>query len=267
MTDLQWTPSHVDSGGESIYYEVTNPDDALATVVFGHGGAGSHAVWFQQVPAFAQRFRVVTWDTRGFGGSTLRSGALDCDVAAADLGAVLDDIGVDDPVHLVAQSMGGWWISCFALCHPERVRSLTYCNTPGGVFTADLEEHFTRFMIDGPASSRFLGQHFAIGPSVQASDPTRVFLYQQLNSLSPSPKAAGTAVAQRFEPSRLRELAIPTLVVSGSEDPIFPPTLLQGVAEALGARFVSIDNAGHSPYFETPEAFNAVLLDFLSQSP
>jgi pimeloyl-ACP methyl ester carboxylesterase len=54
----------IESGTEHIYFESWG--DADETVVLGHGLGGSHAVWYQQVPLLVQRYRVITWDQRGF---------------------------------------------------------------------------------------------------------------------------------------------------------------------------------------------------------
>src|ERR1700704_4435202 len=133
MTHL-WKTATVASGGETIYYEVTGADGAPA-VVLTLGAGGSHAAWFQQVPALADAgYRVVTWDSRGFGRSTYDTGVLGCDAAVADLAAVLDAVGVQR-AHLVGQSMGGWWVTAFALAHTSRVLSLTLSNTVGGLWT------------------------------------------------------------------------------------------------------------------------------------
>ena len=107
-----WQTSRLDHDGESLYYEVTGASDAR-TVVLTHGAGGNHASWFQQVPVLAAAgYRVVTWDSRGFGNSTCRSGTVGADIAAGDLAAILDSVGADR-VDLVGQSMGGWWVSAF----------------------------------------------------------------------------------------------------------------------------------------------------------
>src|SRR5450755_3295138 len=95
-----WRTDTLESGGETIYFEVTGADEAPA-VVLTHGAGGSHAAWFQQVPVLADAgYRAVTWDSRGFGRSTFSSGVLGTDAAVADLTAVLDRIGIED-AHLV----------------------------------------------------------------------------------------------------------------------------------------------------------------------
>jgi pimeloyl-ACP methyl ester carboxylesterase len=264
--ELRWTTGQVDSGGERIYYEVTAAEDLPAdapTVVLGHGGAGSHAVWFQQVPVLARRRRVVTWDTRGFGRSSFVTGRLDGPTSAGDLAAVLDGAGVDGPVHLVGQSMGGWWITAFATAFPGRVRSLTYTNTAGGVHTDELDAHFAT-VGERVRTEPVLGRHFAVSRHLVERNPARAFLYQQLNTLQdPPPAAVAAAVTARTAPAAIRALALATLVIGSTEDGLFPPDLLRQLAERLDARFALLENAGHSAYFETPEAWNAAYTEFL----
>src|SRR4051794_22918893 len=72
----EWRTAHLDHGGDVLYYEVTGAPDAR-TVVLTHGAGGTHASWFQQVPALAAAgYRVVTWDSRGFGNSTCTDGTV-----------------------------------------------------------------------------------------------------------------------------------------------------------------------------------------------
>ena len=75
----RWHTGTVASGGETIYYEEIGESGA-PTILLTHGAGGSHAIWFQQVPALAAAgYRVVTWDCRGFGKSTFDSGVHGCD--------------------------------------------------------------------------------------------------------------------------------------------------------------------------------------------
>ena len=61
-------------------------------------------------------------------------------------------------------------------------------------------------------------------------------------------------------------LTLPVLLVSSDHDGIFPPAAIREVAALIpGAEFRQLPTAGHSPYFETPAAFNQVVLDFLGR--
>ncbi len=264
---LTWTTGRVEVDGEEIYYEVTEPEGRAPdapTVVLGHGAGGSHAVWYQQVPVLARTRRVVTWDTRGFGGSTFRTGRFDAAASAGDLVAVLDTVGATAPVHLVGQSMGGWWLTATATKHPDRVASLTSTGTAGGLHTPELDAAFLDRTRGFPRSRAVVGGHFAVSPRFVDRDPAQSFLYQQLNTLhSPPLEAVGRAVTTRTDPEALRASGIPTHVIAGDEDDLFPPALLRTVADALGARFTVLAGAGHSAYFEVPAAWNAACAGFL----
>lgn len=209
-----WRSGTVGSGGEDVYFEVTG-DDGAPAVVLTHGAGGSHAAWYQQVPALAAAgYRVVT----------------------------------------------------FALAHPTRVRSLTLSNTVAGCWTDALLEHFRQWAADFTAGESRLGVHPAIGRDLVARDPAKAFLYQQLNTFH-APPMTEIVVAlwrMRVEPEQLGALRVPVLVVTGADDGLFPPALVRaGLSRIDGARVVELPGAGHSPYFEWPDEYNAVLLDFL----
>jgi 3-oxoadipate enol-lactonase len=264
-----WRTATVASAGETIYFEVTGPSTG-PTVVLTHGAGGSHAAWFQQVPALAAAgYQVVAWDSRGFGLSTFDSGVLSTEVAVADIRAVLDAVGVER-VHLVGQSMGGWWVTAFALAHPECVATLSLSNTVGGLWTDALVEHFATFVAaEVAADDSRLGVHSALSPRFVERDPARAFLYQQLNTFhSPPMRAVGKALTgSRIEHAALDASGIPILVITGTDDVLFPaPLVIDSASRLANATIVEIADAGHSPYFERPDEYNAALLNFLARN-
>jgi len=265
----RWRAATVDSGGEDIYYEVTGDDDA-ATIVLTHGAGGSHAAWFQQVPVLAGAgYRVVTWDCRGFGRSTYRTGTHGTAAAVADIDAVLGAVGADR-IHLCGQSMGGWWVTAYTMAQPQRVRSLTLSNTVGALWTEALEAHFRDFAKRPQAASDRLGAHAALSPAFVTRDAARAFLYQQLNTFHTPPMAdVVTAImTTRLAHADLDALGIPILMITGSEDQLFPaPLIVDNAARLTNATLVEISHAGHSPYFEQPEEYNDALLRFLEKAP
>jgi pimeloyl-ACP methyl ester carboxylesterase len=264
-----WRTGTVASGGETIYYEVIG-DAGAPTVLLTHGAGGSHAIWFQQVPALAAAgYRVVTWDCRGFGKSSFDSGVHGCDAAVADMTAVLAEVGAAR-AHLVGQSMGGWWVTAFTLAHPERVATLTLSNTIGGLWTDELFAHFGTLGRPAEETEVTIGAHPAISPAFAARDPERAFLYQELNTFHAPPMAAimTALVGARFEHTALNALAVPMLVISSRDDQLFPPRLVAESARELEhASYFEVRDAGHSTYFERPDEYNAALLDFLGKHP
>jgi pimeloyl-ACP methyl ester carboxylesterase len=259
----QWRTGTVESGGESIYYEVVGDDDAPA-IVLTHGAGGNHAIWFQQVPALAAAgYRVVTWDCRGFGKSTFQSGNHGCDAAVADMTAILDANGIDR-AHLVGQSMGGWWVNAFALAHPERVITLTLTDTPGGLWTEEARAALAKQMRNTSEEER-IGAHPALAPTFGDRDPARAFLYQELNTFhTPPMTAVGAALfGATVEHAALDALDIPILMITGTDDVLFAPEFIAENARQIDhASLVVIDGAGHSAYFECPDEYNAAVLAF-----
>jgi 3-oxoadipate enol-lactonase len=263
----EWRTARIERDGESLYYEVTGDADAR-TVVLTHGAGGTHASWFQQVPALtAAGYRVVTWDSRGFGNSTCSTGTLGADVAAADLAAILDAVGAGT-VDLVGQSMGGWWVSAFTIAHPERVTSLTLANTIGGLYTPALHAHFRSLMTEAPPDVVLLGSHSAVSARLFARDPALAFLYQQLDSFHDAPMVAVARALTGWEVThdQMNATRVPLLIVTAPDDQLFPaPLIKDGATRLHDARVVEIAGAGHSPYFERASDFNTALLAFLSE--
>ena len=263
MTHERWT-GHVDHEGERIYAESVGSGPAL---VLTHGLGGNHAVWYHQVAAFAGGYRVVTWDQRGFGGSTRSTGALGPEPAVGDLRAVLDHLEIDR-AHVVGQSMGGWVAMGFALRHPDRVASLVLTDTPAGVLTDEVRaaatEARSRLRLDGG-----FGFHPALGDRFCATHPAEAMLYELIGGFgdkAPDAELIQLLASCRWPEDEVRRLAVPTLLLCGEDDPMAPPDAVRAVASLLpDARVAIIPGGGHSPYFEDPAAWNAVVGGFLAE--
>ncbi len=272
MSDLELDSGRILNEGEEIYWELasTGAGDNRPVVVLTHGAGGSHAIWYQQVPALGQRFRVITWDSRGFGNSTCATGELSPERAGSDLAAVLDHLEVQR-AHLVGQSLGGWHINGFALAHPDRVLSLTYADTVGGMWTDELRAAMAEFAkaggLGGGRTVPLVGGHRALWPGTAARDQAHAFLYQALGSFhSPPMHRLGEVTGWTIEHDQIARLGVPTLFVAGTHDQIFPAPLLAASAALIPARFVEIPGSGHSPYFEQPSVWNDAVLDFLDRT-
>jgi 3-oxoadipate enol-lactonase len=250
--------------GAKLWYEVYGADDA-PTLVLAHGAGGNRISWWQQVPHFASHRRVVVFDHRCFG----RSFADEFAPAAFadDLEAVLAAAGVDR-FAIVCQSMGGWSGLPFALRHPDRVSALVLACTPGGyvddAVLAAVGRTGERIRAAG------IDHTPALGPSFARRRPDLVHLYDQIGALNTGVELSAVTrlfePAARLDPADAAKLAAPTLALTGGEDLLFPPDMMEGVARALpGAECVRVDDAGHSIYFEQPERFAALVDDFLAR--
>lgn len=249
--------------GDDVYFETHGAPDA-PTVVLGHGAGGNHAIWYQQVPVFAQDYRVVTWDQRGFGASTNRHDHANPRTAAADLLAILDHLEVAS-AHIVGQSMGGWAAMGLAVAHPDRARSLVLADTLGGIPVDGWWKARDTAPREGPFNHPALGNDFC------RQHPERAHLYLEIGGLRRDPHADPLQLLRTlgdvtFDDAQLSALALPTLFVVGSQDEIFPPDWIANAAARVpNARVEVVDGAGHSPYFEQPDTWNALVGGFLRE--
>ena len=252
--------------GAEIHYEVHGSGPAVA---FVHGAGGNALSWWQQVPHFARDHTVITLDHRGFGRSRAATGAEHGRHFAGDLRAVLDAAGVGRAA-LVCQSMGGWTGMHFTLAHPERVRCLVLSGTPGGVVAQGVQDAMAalgrEMLARGGRPLAFDESHPALAPDAATRDPERAFLYLQIDLLNPPAAVLRTGLGEiPVSPERLAGFTTPVLMVAGERDRVFPVKALREVAALIpGASLVTIPVAGHSPYFEAPEAFNRIVRGFLT---
>ena len=254
--------------GIELYYEVHG--DGPETVVFAHGAGGNHLSWWQQVPVFARRYRCVTFDHRAFGWSRDAIDGPGRSAFVDDFCALLDHLKLER-IYLVAQSMGGQCAMGFTLRHPDRVKALVMASTVVGMRHATyrsldaetnrrLREARERYMLSRNGTR-------ALGRTAQTADPTRAFLYREIAGLNPprDPSFLDNNRERDVTPEMLAQLRVPVLFLAGEEDEIYPPIVMQAAQRLIpGARLVVVPEAGHSVYFEKPEAFNSIVLSFFA---
>ena len=105
-----------------VSYTVDGPADAPVVVLSNSLGA-TRGMWDPQVPALAERYRVVTYDTRGHGESPAPAGPYSLDDLVDDLVALLDEVGAER-AHVVGLSLGGMTAMRLAAREPDRVDRL-----------------------------------------------------------------------------------------------------------------------------------------------
>lgn len=231
-----------------------------------HGAGGNSAGWWQQFDHFAPDHHVLAIDLPGFGRSDPPAPGDDL-VSAMVRGvvAVLEARGVQRAV-LVCQSLGGWAGLRVALARPDLVHALVLCCTLAGIAhpagLAAFREATTRMDQRGPAA-------LGLQPDFEAKRPAKAMLYRHISAANPplDPNLGQGLFAPDvlIAPPDLAALAMPVTLVMGENDPIWPPASLTGMLSAAGAREIVLPQAGHSPYFEQPQEFNAMLTQVLGE--
>ncbi len=254
----------VERSGASIYYEIGGEGPA---VVFAHGAGGNRLSWWQQTPEFEQRHRVVRFDHRCFGRSTCPPEDFHPRHFADDLFAILDAEGIERAA-LVCQSMGGWTGLRAALAAPERVTCLVLCDTPAGIFLPTVLEAAAE--VGRRATSDGIRANLALAPDFPARQPALAHLYEQIAALNtgfdPGTLARLYDEGGRILPERLEGYGVPTLLIAGEQDQLFPPAVLRDVAAVIpNAELREFPVCGHSVYFEDAAAFNLVVKDFIAK--
>jgi 3-oxoadipate enol-lactonase len=240
------------------------------SVILMHGIGGNRTNWHDQLPAFAAHFHALSWDARGYGASDDYEGPLDFGDLARDLAAVLDHFKTPR-AHLVGLSMGGMIAMDFYSRSPERVATLTICDSLPGFNHLSPEQRgeFVRLRAEPllagkePKDIAPLVAETLLGKSARPGSFHRlVASMSALHKQSYLKTIAATANYQRsFE---LERIAVPTHIVVGDEDRLTPPEMSRQMAARIpGARLTLIEGAGHLSNIEQPERFNRVVLAFL----
>jgi 3-oxoadipate enol-lactonase len=250
--------------GIELYYETHGEGPA---VVLAHGAGGNHLSWWQQVPVLSQHFRCVTFDHRGFGSSHDLPQGPGANAFIEDLGQLLDHLGIERTA-LVAQSMGGWTSLGFASKYPNRVSALALCDTTAGIDDPEVAREMKALQAAMPRELTIVLQR-AYSAAFPQHEPSRCFLYQQISGLNahvPS-DLLNKLSAMRHRVESLIEQRIPTMLLVGEEDALTPAKTMELMARRIPhARFVKISGSGHSVYFEKPDEFNRIVLEFLQGS-
>ena len=248
------------NGEISIYYD-TYGEPGGPALVFAHGAGGNAASWWQQVPVFSADHHVVVFDHRGFGRSRCPPEQQSAAHYEADVVAVMDAAGIDRAV-IVCQSMGGWTGVRMAVYRTDRVRGVLLGNTPGAVRTevtvANRRQMAERLVEAGGLINRAYSAEFA------ERHPAGAVLYRQISAFNTQARPNIRDDAVYVEPGAVKDSGIPFLVLSSDFDPLFPPAVLESVANDIGAPLKRVAGAGHSTYFEKPLEFNAIASEFLA---
>jgi pimeloyl-ACP methyl ester carboxylesterase len=251
-------------------------------VVLVHGLGGNWQNWLTVIPELVERgHRAIAFDLPGFGHSEMPAQDIAIPRYGLVVDAVLDALAVEGPAAVVGSSMGGLIAAELAISRPARVERLVL------VSAAALwnEQMRARPLVVASKVSRFYAPLLVSGWEVIARlprlrhealraggirNPSRITAPLAYELLSGVGKPGFIDALQALYDYRIRdrlpEIACPTLIVWGADDPVVPLRHAFEFEQLIpNARVVVFPRAGHAPMLELPQRFNPVLLDFLAE--
>lgn len=242
-------------------------------VVFLHGIGGNKRNWHPNLAVFAQHWHAVAWDARGYGESDDYDGPLDFVDYSRDLARVLDFFGAAK-AHIVGLSMGGRIALDFTALYPQRLLTLTLCDTHRGFahFSAEKKREFIALRRE-PLEKGGTPKDIAVPVAKSLVSPKAVpeAFGQLVDSLSLLHKESYLkcieASVMAANHGRLEDIGVRVHVIVGADDTLTTPDMCRELAAAIpGARLTVIPDAGHLSNIEQPAAFNAAAIGFIREA-
>jgi 3-oxoadipate enol-lactonase len=256
------------SNGIDIHYTLDGPADA-PVVMMSHSLAASGRMWDAQMPALRD-YRVLRFDTRGHGQSSVPGGPYDLDTLADDAYGLLDALDIGQ-VLFVGLSMGGMIGQVLALKHPDRLACAVLCDTSSHMPAearpawmeriALVEREGMEAVVEGTID-RWFNPGF-VNAHPEAVEPVRAMI-----RATPAAGYAGCihAISRIDVTEKLRSVSVPVQVICGEDDPSTPVAASEAIHAAIpGSELVLIPDARHFVNIEQAEAFNAALTGFLKR--
>jgi 3-oxoadipate enol-lactonase len=261
----------VTTNGAQLSYQTAGTGEPFLLL---HAGVADSRMWDVQFETFAQYYRVITYDLRGYGNSKMP------DLPFAhhqDLTALLDHLEIES-THLLGASAGGAVALNFALEHPERVRTLSLAGAAVDGYRFTDRSTLERWEEAGTAleeeeyeqAAEIESEMWLAGPNRNLSqlDPELRKLLQDMllrrYDISPDEDQENEQELQPPAVSRLDEVEAPTLVLVGNQDRADILTIADMLTEQVpDAKQTIISGTAHLLNLERPDLFDQHVLGFV----
>jgi 3-oxoadipate enol-lactonase len=250
-------PRVITNNGYDIGYEEAG-GGGLTPIVFLHGVGSDKRVWHPQLDHFGRTRRTIAFDYPGYGDSDPAPKGTTRDDYASAIISAMHELGIDR-AHICGLSLGG--VVAIAMHHLTPVRCASLILADSFAVHPDGRAIYER----GIAASndlRAMAEARVDLLLAQPADPTvRSEVVETMARIDPAAYRVGAeAVWLADQRERAAAIAVPTLVICGSEDKVTPPALSHELAGLIpGARYAEIEGAGHISNLEKPTEFNAVV--------
>jgi 3-oxoadipate enol-lactonase len=251
-----------------LSYEAAG-DPGMPPLVFLHGIGGAARAWRGQLDFFKDRYRTIAWDMPGYGGSaplpTVSIAAL-----ADALQDFLQQVGAMKPI-LVGHSIGGMIVQQLLAKHPRIASAIVLAQTSPAFGKPDGD--WQKTFIEARLGRLDRGETLAaLAPSLVkelvGDDPDIGGMELARDCMACVPEATYRATMMSMlgfdQRNALKDIVVPTLLLSGSKDKNAPAPMMAKMATYVpSARYIELEGVGHLANLERPAAFNAALVSFL----
>jgi len=255
-----------DLGSCRIHYQLEGPEDAPLLVLSNSLGSVI-TMWDPQMPVFLQSWRVLRYDTRGHGKSSIPPGPYSVQQLAQDLIQLLDSLNERSSTLFGGLSLGGLTGMWLGLHYPDRVRKLVLCNTAARIGTRELWNSRIEAVRNGgmhALAGSVIGRWFSA--EFRSQQPEIVNSFE--NSLSATSPDGYIACCEAIRDADLcysiSGIRIPTAIVTGTHDAATTPVEGRYLAAHIsGAQYIELP-AAHLSNVESSARFNEEVLRFLA---
>jgi 3-oxoadipate enol-lactonase len=251
--------------GGQIHYRLDGKQESPMLVLSNSLGMDL-SMWDAQLPAFAERFRLLRYDSYGHGASTFGVGGIKIDRLGQDVVRLLDDLGIAT-ASFCGLSVGGLVGQWLGLNAANRMEKIVLCNTSAHIGTAESWNARIDAVNKGGISSiaKYILERW-FTPSFHEREPGTVERLRKILEATPAEGYVATCAAIRDADlrSEISKIRAKTLVIAGTQDKATPPEGGRYLAEQIiSSRYVELDTA-HMSNVELPGQFSEEVLKFLA---
>ena len=259
----------VSVNGCELYYEVHGQGDPLVLIM---GLRRNVEWWYRQIPALSENFQVIAFDNRGAGRSDKPVMEYSMRLFADDTAGLMDALDISE-ARILGISMGGYIAQELALNYPTKVKSLVLgCTGCGGdravIMSPERMEKFTANKGLNPEEILRKDMNIYFSDDYVAQHPEKIAEFIEISMHYYQPADAFFRqfdACQRHDTGdRLNQLSLPTLIMTGDDDPLVPPQNSHVLKELIGGAELSVFAGGrHCFFIEYADQFNQKTVDFL----
>lgn len=259
MSDFLTLESH------RLHYKIDGPENAPVILLSNSLGTNLH-MWDEQVTSLANTFRVVRYDRRGHGQSTVSSMPFTIEDLGKDVLALIDHLALDK-VHFCGLSIGGLVGQWLGVNAPHKLHSLIICASAAKIGTKEawveraqlVREQGLSPLLEGTEQRWFTPDFTQKNPKIVTA-----ILNEFLKTSAEGYAQCCEALATADFNAELSKITVPTLCVYGDDDPVCPSSDLIHIAKGVQqGQHLSIPGR-HIFNLESVEKFNTALTNFLN---